>query len=180
MTPGSISRTVRRLLIPAFGLLLSFLLPSGLRAQLNMNVTFPGPGLPPGVTASGAWVAVPSESVVRVPAAPGAGTREGVFDLGELGAGRAMGATDIEAWFIRRGTSGAVSSAIAVPLVQPSVPVSAPNQIAGSSAAFCRLTETNGQATIKLLPDAQVPGPGFAIPAAVLNRNGQLLKLRLK
>ncbi len=145
-----------------------------------MDVTFPGPGLPAGVTASGTWVAIPAESVVRVPAAPANSTVQGVFDLGSMAGGRAMGTTEIEAHFIRQGTSGAESSAVAITLAQPSTDVAAPNQIAGTSAAFCRLTETGGVGFLKMFPDSVSPGPGFSVPAELMNRYGALLKLRLK
>jgi hypothetical protein len=145
-----------------------------------MDVTFPGPGLPAGVSASGSWTAVPAESVVRVPAAPAGSTAEGVFDMGSLGGGRAMGTTEIEAHFIRQGTVGSGTSAIAITLVQPAVPVSATGQIAGSSRAFCRLTEDSSGGFLKMYPDSVIPGPGYSIPSEVLNRNGTLLKLRLK
>jgi hypothetical protein len=181
---GSAARVIAfrmkgRLLAAAAGVV-SFCLCSRAVAQLNMDVTFPGPGLPAGVTASGTWVSVPSGSVVRVPAAPAGSTVQGVFDLGSLGGGRAMGTTDIEAHFIRQGTSGAVSSAVAITLVQPAVPVSSPDPIAGSSAAFCRLTETGGNVFLKMFPDAVIPGPGFSVPGEIANRYGSLLKLRLK
>jgi len=87
-----------------------------------------------------------------------------------------MSTTEIEAHFVRPGTSGSVSSAVAITLVPPAVAVSASNQIAGSSDAFCRLTETNDQATLQIRPEARNPGPEFPVSAAVLNRYGSLHK----